>query len=89
MEEFREELERLINKYSCENESDTPDFILAEYLYDCLNAFDSAVRKRETWWGRKQEEPSKQTVEEAKATESLVKNFTKEDMRTYLRIKEE
>ena len=53
MDEFRKELEHLINKHSYENGSDTPDFILADYLRDCLNAFDSAVRKRETWWGRK------------------------------------
>lgn len=56
MSEFKKELERIINEHSCENESDTPDFILAEYLCSCLKAFDSAVKKRETWWDRKEEE---------------------------------
>lgn len=37
---FVKELTRLINKCSLENTSDTPDFILAEYLKDCLVAFD-------------------------------------------------
>lgn len=46
MEEFRKELETLINRHSLENGSDTPDFILAQYLTDCLEAFDRASRAR-------------------------------------------
>jgi hypothetical protein len=49
---FRKELERLINGNSMENTSNTPDFILAEYLSACLSAFDTAVQQRETWYGR-------------------------------------
>ena len=49
---FREELTYLINRYSKENGSNTPDFILAEYLDGCLNAFDSAVENRSKWYGR-------------------------------------
>lgn len=41
-----------INVASAENGSDTPDFIIAEYLVDCLEALDAAVRKREKWYGR-------------------------------------
>ena len=48
MEGFRKELEQLINKYSLENKSDTPDFILAAYLVRCLEAYDLAVKARET-----------------------------------------
>lgn len=47
--EFRSELENLINSHSMENESDTPDFILADYLLDSLAAFDKAVRCRHEW----------------------------------------
>jgi hypothetical protein len=36
-----------------ENGSDTPDFILARFLADCLEAFDSAVRTRDDWYGHK------------------------------------
>lgn len=46
---FRSELELLINSCSMENGSDTPDFILANYLYACLIAFDEAVRVRTDW----------------------------------------
>ncbi len=47
---FREGLERLINCYSKENGSNTPDFILAGYLTDCLEAFDKAVLNRSKWY---------------------------------------
>lgn len=53
--EFREELETLINKHSLENGSNTPDFILAEYLCQCLMVFDTTVLSRENWYGRKDE----------------------------------
>ena len=36
---FEEELRRLINKCGIDNEIDTPDFILAQYLCDCLMAY--------------------------------------------------
>ncbi len=49
---FRRQLEQLINKHSMENGSDSPDFILAEYLTDCLKAFDSATTQRDKWYNR-------------------------------------
>ena len=52
-ENFRVKLEQLINCESMENGCDTPDFILAEYLKDCLEVFDKAVTRREEWYGRK------------------------------------
>lgn len=51
--QFRKELETLINCHSRENGSDTPDFILADYLTDCLTAFDKAVTNRAYWYGHK------------------------------------
>ena len=51
--EFRVELEQLINRQNMENVSDTPDFILADYLVACLAAFNSASERREKWYGRK------------------------------------
>lgn len=47
---FRAELETLINKHSKENGSNTPDFILADYMIDCLNAYDKAVVCRVKWY---------------------------------------
>lgn len=49
--EFRLELESLINRYSLENGSNTPDYLLADYLADCLAAFDKAVNARHKWFG--------------------------------------
>ena len=51
-DDLRKNIETAINSVSAENGSDTPDFILAEYLMDCLRAYDSAVQKREKWYGR-------------------------------------
>ena len=48
--DFRTELEKLINRYSKENGSNTPDFILAEYLILSLEAFDRAVVARSKWY---------------------------------------
>ena len=44
---FKEELKNLINKHSKENDSNTPDFVLAIYLGECLKAFNKAVNRRE------------------------------------------
>lgn len=52
-EDFRARLENLINCFSLENGSDTPDFVLAQYLLDCLQSYDTALQAREEWYGRK------------------------------------
>jgi len=48
---FGLELTRLLNTYSYENESGTPDFVLAAYLIACLNAFNSGVVSRRNFFG--------------------------------------
>jgi len=50
MTEFWDDLEELINKHSLENASNTPDWILAQYLKGCLDAFNKAVKQRENWY---------------------------------------
>ena len=52
MDNFEEKLKELLNEHSMENDSNTPDFILAQFLTACLDAFDRAVQQRETWYGR-------------------------------------
>lgn len=47
--QFARGLEETINRYSMENGSNTPDFILAGYLVGCLRAFDLATRERDRW----------------------------------------
>lgn len=51
VEEFRNDLRKLINHHSKENGSDTPDFILADYLVACLAGFDAATKARDAWYG--------------------------------------
>lgn len=53
MSDFQTELSALINKHSLENGSDTPDFILADYMSECLSVFHGAVCARELWYSRK------------------------------------
>lgn len=52
MNALQEKIEQAINSVSGENGSNTPDFILAEFLIDCLATFDKAVQQREEWYGR-------------------------------------
>jgi hypothetical protein len=49
-ETFEGKIARAINCHSLENGSDTPDFILAEYLKRCLGAFDSVMVMRTAWY---------------------------------------
>lgn len=41
-----------LNCYSAENASNTPDWILAQYLLGCLAAWNQATQQRELWYGR-------------------------------------
>ena len=52
MNALRKDIESAINAHCAENGSNTPDFILAEYLTASLSAFDAAVDARERWYGR-------------------------------------
>ena len=52
MTDLREDIQTTLNRHSAENVSNTPDFILAMYLENCLAAFDEAVQQRESWYGR-------------------------------------
>ena len=51
MNNFENELESLINRYNREAGSDTPDFILAQYMQDCLSMFNRATNRRDQWYG--------------------------------------
>jgi hypothetical protein len=39
----------LLNTFSIDNSTNTPDFILANYLLDCLSAYDTATRWNASW----------------------------------------
>jgi hypothetical protein len=51
-EGLEEALTRLLNRYSEERASNTPDFILAKFLINALDTFNIAVQEREKWYGR-------------------------------------
>lgn len=50
MTKFEERLSSFLNQERAENGSDTPDFILAEYLLGCLESFNRATVQRDKWW---------------------------------------
>lgn len=49
--ELEKKLAGLINSECRENDSNTPDFLLAEFMMNCLDAFELASNKREVWFG--------------------------------------
>lgn len=54
---FYEELSALLNKHSKENESGTPDYILANFLTGCLDVFNTTIRARSNWRGERIDAP--------------------------------
>lgn len=50
--EMRKGLEALLNAHNAEATSNTPDFILANFLRASLVALDGAIREREGFYGR-------------------------------------
>ena len=44
---FERELTELLNKHNQESGSNTPDFVLADYVVQCLQAFNDGVKNRE------------------------------------------
>lgn len=50
---FIEALKKLINEYSMEDNSDTPDYILAEFMINSLRAFENATEMRDEHYGDK------------------------------------
>jgi hypothetical protein len=46
---FERQLARLLNQHSKENKSGTPDFILAEFMLQSLEAFERAIKHRGEW----------------------------------------
>lgn len=47
--DLRKELAAVLNRHSRENVSNTPDFILADYLVGCLEAWDKTHNKLRVW----------------------------------------
>lgn len=45
-------LSAALNRFSAGNQSDTPDWILAQFLLGCLTAWNKGIQQREKWYGR-------------------------------------
>lgn len=52
-QDFHEELRHLLNRACVENESNTPDFVLALFLQSVLDAYGVTVTARDAWFGYK------------------------------------
>mgnify|MGYP001613225485 CR=1 FL=1 len=46
------EIGEALNRACAENDSNTPDFILAQFLMGCLGAWTAALQRRSAWYGR-------------------------------------
>jgi len=51
MDEFKKELEELINKHSIENKADVPDFILAEMVCGFIESIGTQIKRTLDWHG--------------------------------------
>ena len=60
------ELGNLLNCHSAENASDTPDFILAKFLMQCLAAWNDGVVARQKWYAPLEEADDQICVEGAR-----------------------
>ena len=47
---FRIELKNLLNRCSMENGSNTPDYLLADFLTNSLNNFDEIIKMRDQYY---------------------------------------
>lgn len=50
MNDLKKDITTLINRHNREQDFNTPDFMLAEYIMNCLDAFELASNKREVWY---------------------------------------
>lgn len=52
LKEIERDLASVINKHSLENLSNTPDFILAQFMIGSLKAASAMSKSREKWYGK-------------------------------------
>ena len=52
-DDFRSDLCSLLSRFDREDVSDTPDWILRDYMWNCLRAFETATYAREKFYGNR------------------------------------
>lgn len=50
--ELQHDIAEVLNRHSAENGSNTPDFLLAEFLTKVLEAWNDTVKARAMWYER-------------------------------------
>ncbi len=65
MATLEQDLAGVLNRHSVENDSNTPDFILAQYLLGCLAVWNVGVQRREKWYGRSESPGASVKVKDA------------------------
>lgn len=55
-ENLKQQFRTIMNIYGIDNECNTPDYILAEYLIDCLKSYKKIHNANRTWHGLSIEE---------------------------------
>lgn len=71
-ESFIKELEQVINKHGVDNELNTPDFILAQYVVRCFANLGGLMAGRDTWFGFWPFEKNKGELDAGKASNTPV-----------------
>ena len=66
--QLKEVVGREINKLSLESLSDTPDWILAEYLRGCLEHFSTIVKMRDSYYNDEDRKPNNDLSTNSKGT---------------------
>ncbi|MBT9176616.1 MAG: hypothetical protein DDT20_00936 [Firmicutes bacterium] len=65
--DLSQDLAVALNRFNAEGASNTPDFILAQFLVSALAAWNTAVQQRETWYGRDARPSSSEPVRPPKS----------------------
>ena len=80
MSNFEKDLGSLINSYSLENGSNTPDFILAEFMVKCFAAFEQASNARVKWY---QNDDKALTIRKLQTENRMLKRQRNEEAFSY------
>lgn len=65
------ELAELLNRHSCENNSGTPDYLLAHFLVGSLHVYEETIQKRAEWRGESVELPALQAISKELRTKKV------------------
>lgn len=94
---FIKALAGVMNSYSRENRSNTPDFILANFVDKCLFAFEDANNRRERWYGKylsimdDNKSPEQEIIDRIKEFDAInaTRHFTQAEGRAYSELMQE